>query len=87
MPKWTVFRGPLTCLTRVFVGSCLATKVFIGNFRLREEGGSSQSRQEMNRGQLLTNQLHEWVDGALAQFSCYQHRHISECVKVPSILG
>ena len=51
--------------TSIFVGSCLATKVFIGNMQASGRGGSSQSRPVMDGGQLPTNQLHDINWGAL----------------------
>ena len=40
----------------VCVGSCLATKVFVGNLPATGRGRSSLSRPIMNGGQLTTNQ-------------------------------
>ena len=49
----------MQCIVCVFVGSCLATQIFIGNLPATGSG-SSLSRLVMNGGQLYTaNQLYD----------------------------
>ena len=60
----------------VFVGSCLATKVFIGNLPAMGREWVIMKLDNDERGQLLTNQLLDHASRAPQLMSC------SECVCV-----
>ena len=63
--------GVCMCMC-IFVGSWLANKVFIGNLPAMGKGWVI-IKPMMNRGQLLTDQLHDINWGALNHASCAPH--------------